>query len=224
MSAESISPVRVVVVDDQAVVRSGLRMILDSHPDIEVVGEAADGRSGVELVEREDPDVVLMDIRMPVMNGIEATSLLRRRNARGAVLVLTTYAVDENIYEALHAGAAGFFSKTDDPATIIDAVLAAGVGDVALGAQAMQLVLDRFLAAPPVVPTPLVGFDRLTEREREVVMLAAVGRSNAEIAAELFIGEATVKTHVMRALAKLSLRDRIQLVVACHEHGLISRD
>jgi len=216
------SAIRVVVVDDQAVVRSGLRMILESQPDIEVIGEAGDGQEGLDLVARLDPDVILMDIRMPVLDGLAATRELLTRDPNARVLILTTYAADENIYEALQIGAAGFFAKTDEPDQILAAVRAGAGDQVQLGPGVLRLVLDRFLAEPAKVLPPPVDLHHLTDRERQVLLLLGRGRTNAEIADELIIGEATVKTHVARVLSKLGLRDRTRAVVYCYEHGLLS--
>lgn len=220
-SAES-RPIRVALVDDQAIVRSGLRMILEAQPDIEVVGEAGDGQAGVQLVEQLTPDVVLMDVRMPVLDGISATRALVARDPDVRVLILTTYAADENIYEALRVGAAGFFAKTDEPDQIVAAVRAAAGDQVQLGPGVLRLVLDRFLTQPARVLPPPPDLHHLTDRERQVLLLLGRGRTNAEIAAELVIGEATVKTHVARVLSKLGLRDRTQAVVYCYEQGLLS--
>ncbi|MFN8040741.1 MAG: response regulator transcription factor [Acidimicrobiales bacterium] len=215
-------PLRVVVVDDQAVVRGGLRLILETQPDIVVVGEAGDGRAGVELVAAEQPDVVLMDIRMPVLDGIAATAELVARDPAIRVLILTTYAADENVYDALRAGAAGFFAKTDEPDVLVAAVREVASEQVQLGPGVLRLVLDRFLAEPGRVLPPPPLLDQLTEREGEVLLLLGRGATNAEIADRLVIGEATVKTHVARTLAKLGLRDRTQAVVYCYEHGLLT--
>jgi DNA-binding NarL/FixJ family response regulator len=216
------NPIRVVVVDDQAVVRSGLRMILESQPDIEVVGEATNGQEGLDLVAQLDPDVILMDIRMPVLDGLAATRALTARDPNARVLILTTYAADENIYDALNVGAAGFFAKTDEPDQILAAVRATAGDQVQLGPGVLRLVLDRFLAEPARVLPPPPDLHHLTDREREVLLLLGRGSNNTEIADQLIIGEATVKTHVARVLSKLGLRDRTQAVVYCYEHGLIS--
>ena len=213
--------VRVVLVDDQAVVRGGLRLILESQPDIVVVGEAADGRAGIDLVRSEQPDVVLMDIRMPVLDGIAATAELVADDPTTRVLILTTYAADENVYEALRAGAVGFFAKTDEPAVLVAAVREVAAEQVQLGPGVLRLVLDRFLAEPGRVLPPPPMLEQLTDREHEVLLLLGRGATNAEIAARLVIGEATVKTHVARILTKLGLRDRTQAVVYCYEHGLL---
>jgi DNA-binding NarL/FixJ family response regulator len=219
-SAES--PIRVVIVDDQTVVRGGLRMILEATPGIVVVGEGVDGAQGVALATDLAPDVVLMDIRMPVMDGIAATRLVRDLDPAPRVIVLTTYAVDENVEAALRAGASGFFAKTDEPATLVAAVRAVAGDQVQLGPGVMELLLDRLCAVPRSPAPQPPDLHHLTEREREVLLLLGAGSSNAEIADELVIGGATVKTHVARVLGKLGLRDRTAAVIYCYEHGLIS--
>lgn len=213
----------VVIADDQTMVRSGLRMILEAQDGIEVVGEAADGLAAIQLVGELDPDVVLMDIRMPVLDGISATKQLTARGARSRILVLTTYAVDENVYDALRAGATGFFAKTDHPDHIINAVRSATEADRQLGPGVTEVLLQRFLASD----RPLIGradppeLRLLTAREREILVLMGLGRNNFEIGAELLIGEATVKTHITRVFSKLHLRDRVHAVVYCYAHGLV---
>ncbi len=211
---------RVVIADDQGIVRGGLRMILEAAG-IEVAGEAADGRAAIELAGRLKPDVLLMDIRMPVLDGIEATRRLARDHPRVKVLVLTTYGADEYVYEALRAGAAGFLLKMDSPPRLVDAVHVVAGGEALLAPEITRRLIDRYVAgAPPHRPAP-PELTRLTAREREVLALIARGLSNAEIARELFLGEGTVKTHVVRILAKLSLRDRVQAVVFAYEHQLV---
>ena len=213
--------IRVVVADDQAVVRSGLRMILEANADISVVGEAVDGREAVAQCRELEPDVVLMDIRMPVLDGIAATEELIRQGSSTRVIVLTSYGVDENLYAALNAGAQGFFLKTDKPEQLIQAVRRVSSGDTQLGAEVVALLLDRFLAAPPTAASPPEVLRLLTAREREVLLNMGFGLSNAEIATRLFVSEGTAKTHVARILTKLQLRDRTQAVVFCYEHGLL---
>jgi DNA-binding NarL/FixJ family response regulator len=217
-------PITVVIADDQTMVRSGLRMILDAQDGIEVVGEAADGAAAIELVGELDPDVVLMDIRMPVLDGIAATKQLTARGARSHILVLTTYAVDENVYDALRAGAAGFFAKTDHPDHIVNAVRAATDVDRQLGPGVTELLLQQFLAAgsPRLARPEPPELRLLTKREREILVLIGLGRNNGEIGNELLIGEATVKTHITRIFSKLHLRDRVHAVVYCYTHGLVS--
>jgi DNA-binding NarL/FixJ family response regulator len=210
---------RVVVADDQAVVRSGLRMILEAHEGIEVVGEAANGEQALDLVRLLDPDVVLMDIRMPVLDGIAATRRLAAAGARTRILMLTTYGLDEYVYEALQAGASGFLLKTDDPERLVDGVRVVAAGEALLAPEVTRRLLDRFVSAgAPVRPSMITV---LTERELDVLDQVARGRSNAEIGRALFVSQGTVKTHVAHILAKLGLRDRVQVVVFAYENGLV---
>jgi DNA-binding NarL/FixJ family response regulator len=210
----------VLLVDDQAVVRAGLRTILELNEDLVVVGEAADGRGALEAVGRLDPDVVLMDIRMPGLDGIEATRALVARQARCRICVLTTYGYDDHVYDALQAGAAGFLVKTDPPERIVSAVRALAAGETALGGTATALLVQRFVDGPRPHPDSGDPSSTLTGREREVLGLLAAGLSNAEIARGLSIGEGTVKTHVARVLTKLTVRDRVQAAIYAHQHGL----
>lgn len=210
----------VVIADDQELIRSGLRMVLEARG-IEVRGEAADGREAVQVVTREAPDVVLMDIRMPVLDGIAATRELVTRGAGTRVLVLTTYDLDEYVYGALRAGAAGFLLKATPPERLVAGIETVAAGDALLAPGLTRRLIEQHIAGPaPVsgVPAPL---QVLTEREREVLVLMARGRSNDEIAAELVVSEATVKTHVNRVLGKLGLRGRVQAVVLAYETGLV---
>lgn len=212
---------RVLLADDQAVVRIGLRMILESHDGFDVVGEAGDGREAVALTHELQPDVVLMDIRMPNLDGIEATRRIVRDGLPVRVLVLTTYGLDENVYDALAAGASGFLVKTDSPDVLVQAVRAVAAGDVLLGPETTRRLVDRLLASSrPNAPAP-PELDRLTEREAEVLQLIAQGMSNAEIGRALFVTEGTVKTHVARVLAKLGCRDRVQAVVYAYRTGIV---
>ena len=214
--------ISVLIADDQAVVRRGLRMILEAQGDIEVVGEASDGLEAVALVRELDPDVVLMDIRMPRVDGIEATRRIASAgNARGRVVVLTTYGLDEYVYDALKAGAGGFFVKTDSPERLVEGVRVVAAGDALLGPEMMRRLIDRFTSGPaPNAPRPR-KLAELTPRELEVLGLVAEGLSNTEIAERLFVSEGTVKTHVARVLSKLDLRDRVQAVVFAYESGLV---
>jgi DNA-binding NarL/FixJ family response regulator len=217
------SSVRVLIADDQQLVRTGLRMILDAQPDIDVVGEATDGREAVAMARELKPDVVLMDIRMPELDGIEATRRVVRRDTQTStrVLMLTTFDLDEYVYDALRAGASGFLLK-DVPAN----QLAAGVrmvaaGDALLAPSITRRLIEEFTATPPAAGT-LPGLDELTPRELEVFRLVAQGKSNADIAAELIIGETTVKTHVTRMMMKLGVHDRVQAVVLAYELGVVT--
>jgi DNA-binding NarL/FixJ family response regulator len=212
--------IRVVIADDQPVVRGGLRMILESEPDIEVVAEAADGAAAVDAVADAAPDVVLMDISMPGVDGIDATRRIATSSSDTRVLVLTTYGHDDNVYDALKAGASGFLVKTDPPEQLVDAVRVVARGDTTLAPEVTRRLIERFVsgAHPSRPPEEL---DELTPRELDVLKLLARGRSNAEIAGELYLSEGTVKTHVARVLAKLDLRDRTQAVVYAYEHGIV---
>jgi DNA-binding NarL/FixJ family response regulator len=213
--------IRALVADDQAVVRGGLRMILEAQDDIEVVGEAGDGAAAVELVRELQPDVVLMDIRMPEMDGIEATRRLALAGAGARVLVLTTYGLDEYVYEALKAGAAGFLIKTDSPERLVEAVRVVAAGESLLAPEVTRRLIDRFLAGARPGGSAPPELEELTAREREVLKLVARGLSNAEIAQTLFVSDGTVKTHVSSVLSKLGLRDRVQAVVFAYECSLV---
>lgn len=211
---------RVLIADDEAVVRSGLRMILEAHDDIEVIGEASDGREALELAGQLDPDIVLMDIRMPVLDGIDATRRLSTQ-VRPRVIVLTTYGLDENVYAAMKAGATGFLAKTDSPDELVHAVRAAAAGEPLLGREATRRLIEHFLSGPEPNAAIPAGLATLTERELEVLKLVAQGLSNAELGRALFVSEGTIKTHMARLLAKLGLRDRLQAVVLAYECGLV---
>jgi DNA-binding NarL/FixJ family response regulator len=212
--------ITVVIADDQAVVRAGLRLILEAHEDLQVAGEAADGAAAVEAVRTLEPDVVLMDIRMPILDGIEATRQIVADVGATRVLVLTTYGLDENVYDALSAGASGFLVKTDSPERLVDAIRVVAAGDALLAPEITRRLIERFVSAP--LPTRLLGeLEELTAREREVLALLARGKTNAEIAGDLYVSEGTVKTHVARVLSKLGLRDRTQAVVFAYETGVI---
>jgi DNA-binding NarL/FixJ family response regulator len=213
--------IRVLIADDQALVRGGFQAILVGHEDIEVVGEAEDGVAAVEMVERLQPDVVLMDIRMPGMDGIEATRRIVARAMPTRVLVLTTFDVDDYVYEAMKAGASGFLLKTAPPRQLADAVRTVASGEALLAPSVTQRLIEQFVRRPPPGSTA-PGLEELTERERDVLQLLARARSNAEIAAELFVSEATVKSHVNRILRKLDLRDRAQAIVLAYETGLVA--
>jgi DNA-binding NarL/FixJ family response regulator len=211
-------PIRVVLVDDQALFRAGIRMLVDSQPDLTVVGEAADGREAVGVVRAVRPDVVLMDIRMPVMDGLEATTELLRDPDAPRVVMLTTFDLDEAAARAIRQGASGFLLKDADPEFLLAAIRTVHAGSAVIAASATRELFTHFTdAAPRAVP---LAYAALTEREREIFALAAKGLSNAEIAGREFLSEATVKTHISRILTKLTLRDRVQLVVFAFEHGL----
>jgi len=218
--------IRVVLADDQPLVRAGFRMLLDAEDDIEVVGEADDGEAALALVVAERPDVVLMDIRMPGVDGLEALRRITADPALAAVrvLVLTTFELDEYVFEAVRAGASGFLVKHTQPADLVRAVREVAAGDALLSPSVTRRVVGQFAHRPvPAAATP--GGDRLavlTEREREVVRLVATGLSNEEIARELVISPLTAKTHITRAIAKLGVRDRVQLVIIAFEDGLVS--
>ncbi|HEX9339116.1 MAG TPA: response regulator transcription factor [Pseudonocardiaceae bacterium] len=212
--------IRVLLVDDQELMRMGFRMVLGAQPDIDVVGEAGDGRHAVELAERLRPDVVLMDVRMPILDGVEAT---RQITGPGyaKVLVMTTFDLDEYALSALHNGASGFLLKDTQPAELVSALRAVASGDAVVSPSVTRRLLDRFLGTSGGQLRDAAVLDVLTEREREVLVLIAKGLSNTELAGRLFLSEATVKTHVGRILAKLDLRDRVQAVVLAYETGLV---
>jgi len=214
--------IRVVVADDQALVRLGLRVLLESEDDLELVGEAADGRQALELVRSQRPDVVLMDVRMPVMDGLEALRSIGEDPELAAtrVVVLTTFELDEYVFEALRCGASGFLIKDSEPADILRAVRVVARGESLLSPTVTRRVIGEFAGRPARRRTPVPSLDPLTEREREVVALVAEGLSNDEIAARLFVSPATVRTHVGRAMSKLDARDRAQLVVLAFQSGL----
>jgi DNA-binding NarL/FixJ family response regulator len=216
-------PTRVMIVDDQALVRAGFRMVLDAEPDIEVVAECADGQAALDALPGRGVDVVLMDIRMPRLDGIEATRQVVARAEPPKVLVLTTFDLDEYVYAALRAGAAGFLLKDAGPSELLAAIRAVHTGDAVVAPGPTRRLLDRFLPLLPSAagPTALGRLDVLTEREREVLEAVGRGLNNTEIAAALFVAEATVKTHIGRVLAKLGLRDRVQMVVLAYETGLV---
>jgi DNA-binding NarL/FixJ family response regulator len=210
----------VVVADDQDLVRSGLRLVLETRG-VEVVAEAADGREAVEAVARTGADVVLMDVRMPVLDGIAATRELPRRGAPSRVLVLTTYDLDEYVYGALRAGAAGFLLKTTPPDRLVDGIAIVAAGDALLAPTLTRRLIEEHIRRPPPSSGIPAEVRELTEREREVLVLMARGLTNGDIAGRLYVTEATVKTHVNRILAKLDLRGRVQAVVLAYETGLV---
>lgn len=212
---------RVGVVDDQALVRTGFSMIVDSEPDMEVACEASNGREAIELCRRHRPDVVLMDIRMPELDGIEATrTICADPENRTRVLILTTFDLDEYVYEAIRAGASGFLLKDTPPDDLIDAIRVLAAGDALLAPSITRRLIEEFVTGTGAY-TAAPGLDDLTERETEVLRLMARGCSNHEIAERLFLGETTVKTHVSRVLMKLGVRDRVQAVITAYESGLV---
>lgn len=214
--------IRVLLVDDQEMVRKGFAMILSVEPDMHVVGEAADGNEAVSEARRLQPDVVLMDVQMPELDGLEATRQLLDLVPSARVLMLTTFERDDYIFEALRIGASGFMIKNAPPEDLVDAIRVVAGGDALLAPSVTGRVIEEF--AKKVNPTrvPRVELSELTEREHEVLQLIARGLTNAEVAGELFIGEATVKTHVSNLLAKLHLRDRVQAVVFAYENGIVA--
>jgi DNA-binding NarL/FixJ family response regulator len=213
--------ISVLIVDDQDLVREGLRMLLEAEPDLSVAGEAGSGSQALAQARRLDPDVILMDVRMPEMNGIEATTRLVQAGCRARVLMLTTFNLDEYVYHALKAGASGFLLKDASRERLTGAVRAAAAGETLLAPAITRRLIEDFCRgpAPGATAGPFAG--RLSERELDVVRLVAQGLSNAEIAARLHLSEATVKSHIARILAKLGLRDRVQVAVFAYEHGIV---
>lgn len=210
------------LVDDQEMVRVGFRMILQAESDLSIVGEAGDGAAAVDLVTAARPDVVLMDVRMPKMDGIEACRLIRDRRSDTRVMMLTTFDLHDYVHAALRAGASGFMLKDAPAEQLVDAIRIIARGDALLAPSVTQALIDEIARQPVSDPTAYPGLDTLTERELDVIRLMATGRSNAEIATELYLGEATIKTHVGRILAKLAARDRVQAVVIAYESGLVT--
>jgi DNA-binding NarL/FixJ family response regulator len=216
--------IRILLVDDQALVRAGFRMILDAEPEMEVVGEASDGREAVDQALALSPDVVLMDIRMPELDGLEATRRILSGSTNGdapKILMLTTFDLDEYVYEALRAGASGFLLKDTPPEQLVGAIHVIADGEALLSPSITRRVIAEFVKGGGRKQTQFPRLQELTAREREVLKLIARGFSNAEIAKELFVSETTVKTHVARILMKLQLRDRVQAVVLAYEAGVV---
>jgi DNA-binding NarL/FixJ family response regulator len=211
----------VLLADDQALVRGGFKLILDAQEDLEVVGEADDGRAAIERARDLRPDVVLMDVRMPVLDGIAATRTVVSEHLARHVLVLTTFDDDRIVWDAMSAGASGFLLKTAPPAQLVDAVRTVAAGEALLAPTITRRLIEDFVRRPAPGEAAPERLGALTDREREVLALIARGRSNAEIAAELFLSAATVKTHVNRILSKLDVRDRVQAVVLAYETGLV---
>jgi DNA-binding NarL/FixJ family response regulator len=213
--------IRVLIADDQSLVRAGFRLVLENHADLEVVGEAATGHQAVHSAERLEPDVVLMDIRMPELDGIAATRQITARQAT-RVLVLTTYDLDEYVYDALQAGASGFLLKDTPPAQLADGIRAVAGGEALLAPSVTRRLIEEFARIGPARRPHPAELDELTARELDVLRLLARGMSNAEIAAALVLSDTTVKTHVAHVLGKLGLRDRVQAVVLAYESGLVT--
>ncbi|WP_327583409.1 response regulator transcription factor [Nonomuraea sp. NBC_00507] len=211
--------IRIVIADDQAMVRAGLRMVVDSDPGMEVVGEAADGREAVAVARRTRPDIVLMDISMPRLDGLSAAKELLDTPSPPKIITLTTFDTDENLYAALRAGTSGFLLKVSPPEQLLEAIKVVHAGDALLDPAVTSRVIASFAGRADPAPSPMLA--ELTPRELEVLRLLARGLTNAEIARDLYVGEATVKTHVARVLMKLSLRDRAQAVVFAYETGVV---
>jgi DNA-binding NarL/FixJ family response regulator len=214
--------IRVLVADDQSMVRAGFRMLLGGEKDLEVVAEAGNGIEAVEKTGRFHPDVILMDIRMPELDGLQATRRILAADNGARILILTTFDLDEYVYEALRAGASGFVLKDDSPEQLITAIRTVAAGDALLSPAITKRVIQKFAHMPR--PAPPKGLDELSERELDVFRLMARGLSNGEIAQELFISETTVKTHVTHVLQKLNLRDRVQAVVLAHQTGVFEAE
>lgn len=214
---------KVLIADDQALVRAGFRVLIDSAPDLEVVGEANHGREAVDMALALAPDVVLMDIRMPVLDGLSATREIAKASPDGPrVIILTTFDLDEYVFESLRSGASGFLLKDTDPSELLQAVRVVAAGDALLAPSITRRLIEEFATRPDPHRTPPAALAALTEREREVLALVARGLSNHEIADELVISPATSKTHVSRVMQKLGARDRAQLVVTAYESGLVT--
>ena len=214
--------IRVLVADDQSLVRGGFRMLLAGEPDIEIVAEATTGLEAVDKAARFQPTVILMDIRMPDLDGLEATRRILAADDDARILVITTFDLDEYVFEALRAGASGFVLKDEPPEQLIAAIRTIAAGDALLSPAVTKRVIERFSSLPN--PTPPKELDELTDREREIFRLIAAGRSNAEIGQELYISETTVKTHVTHVFQKLNVRDRVQAVVLAYQAGLVEPD
>ena len=213
--------ISVLLADDQQLIRTGLRLIIDAEPDLQVVGEASTGREAVGLAQLHNPDVVLMDIRMPEMDGIAATAELVELKIAAKVIMVTTFDPDEYVYDALLAGASGFLLKDTPADDLVAAVRIVAGGDSVLSPQVTRRLIDHFNSRARPLPAPSTSIDHLTEREHEVLLLMGRGMANSEIAEALFVSDTTVKTHVSHVLAKLGLRDRVQAVVFAYENGLV---
>lgn len=213
--------IELVIADDQQLVRSGFGMIIGAEPDMSVIGEATDGAEAIRLVRSLRPDIVLMDVQMPGTDGLEATAEITAMADGPRVIILTTFERDDYVFSALRNGASGFLLKNAPPETLIEAIRTVASGDALLAPSVTRRLVEEF-ARRPGAPTPSEVADRLTDREREVLVLLARGMTNAEIAEDLFVGEATVKTHVSNVLTKLGLRDRVQAVVFAYENGIVT--
>jgi DNA-binding NarL/FixJ family response regulator len=212
--------IRVAIADDQGLVRAGFRMIISSEPDMEIAGEAGDGQAAIDLVRREQPDVVLMDIRMPRVDGIAATRAITGAGSKARVVILTTYELDEYVFDALAAGASAFLLKAAPPEDLIRAIRVVASGEALLAPSVTKRLIEEFAKRPKPVSKRVQQLEQLTERERDVLVELARGLTNAEIAARLHVAETTVKTHVAHVLDKLQLRDRVQAVILAYETGL----
>lgn len=220
---------RIVIVDDQELVRTGFRLILESEPGFEIVGEAGDGREAIQLLERVSCDLVLMDIRMPTMDGVEATGIITgtnppdqgRRAETPKIMILTTFDLDDHVFQALRNGASGFLLKDTPAEDLVAAIRVVAAGEALLAPSVTRRLIEEFQSGSSPTQVPSAGLDDLTDRERDVLIEMATGKSNVEIGAALYVGEATVKTHVGRILTKLGVRDRVQAVVIAYESGLV---
>ncbi len=225
-ATEQSPPIRILIADDQALVRLGFRMVLDAEPDLTVVGEAGDGEAAVKLAATESPDVILMDVRMPGLDGIAATRRIVSSNPRARVIILTTFDLDEYAFGGLRAGASGFLLKDVRPTELTQAIRAVAAGDAAVSGRVTRAMLEMFSSRLPNAGTPSANADpaaALTPREREILLAIGEGLSNGEIAQRFYLTESTVKTHVGRVLAKLELRDRVHAVIFAYENGLVER-
>jgi DNA-binding NarL/FixJ family response regulator len=211
--------IKVLIADDQPLVRSGFRMVLEERPDLELAGEASDGAQAIDLARELDPDVILMDVRMPNVDGVEATRRLVASGTRARILVLTTFDLDEYVYAAIRAGASGFLLKDVEPSELVDAIRVVAAGNSLFGPAATERLVARF--AQQASPEAGRSLDELTDREKEILRLLATGLSNAELAEHLYLSETTVKTHVSSILRKLRVRDRVQAVIAAYDAGLV---
>lgn len=216
-----MSPVSVVIADDQPLIRTGLRMVVESQPDLLLAGQAGDGREAISLARSLQPAVLLMDIRMPGLDGIQAISGVLEASAGTRVLMLTTFDIDGYVYESLRHGASGFLLKDASPEQLIAGIHTVAAGEMLLAPTVTRRVIEQYVRRPPLPDREEGPLARLTARERDVLAAMAAGLSNAEIATRLYVSEGTVKTHVSRILSKLGLRDRVQAVIAAYEHGLV---